>query len=220
MPATITCPDCGQMVEVRRTDYQRCAPCTIARRRRLRSERHFRTYPDRAEILREKAREWREANRDVSRACTASWASRNKSRKAAADRLWVMLNPERVKHLRHVDYERHKPKRLSAARQWAISNQVAARESRRARNARRRALLANAPGEWTREQFMALCAAADGLCAYCGTRPERLTADHVVPLARGGSNDIANIVPACLSCNASKGAKTADEFREYRGVRE
>ncbi len=29
----------------------------------------------------------------------------------------------------------------------------------------------------------------------------------VIPLARGGTHDIDNLVPACASCNSSKGAK-------------
>lgn len=33
------------------------------------------------------------------------------------------------------------------------------------------------------------------------------TADHVIPLARGGSHDITNLVPACLPCNSSRGGK-------------
>ena len=36
--------------------------------------------------------------------------------------------------------------------------------------------------------------------------------DHVMPLALGGSNDAANIVASCPSCNMSKGAKHPIEW--------
>ncbi len=41
-------------------------------------------------------------------------------------------------------------------------------------------------------------------CAYCGIKPLCLTKDHVTPLAKNGTNDIANIVPACRHCNSVK----------------
>jgi 5-methylcytosine-specific restriction endonuclease McrA len=41
-------------------------------------------------------------------------------------------------------------------------------------------------------------------CAYCGS-PGKLTVDHLVALKSGGSNSIENLVPACKSCNSSKG---------------
>jgi 5-methylcytosine-specific restriction endonuclease McrA len=44
-----------------------------------------------------------------------------------------------------------------------------------------------------------------GRCVYCGGPYEHL--DHVVALARGGSSDIRNLVPACGPCNRSKGTK-------------
>jgi 5-methylcytosine-specific restriction endonuclease McrA len=44
----------------------------------------------------------------------------------------------------------------------------------------------------------------DGACAYCGCRPEKVTLDHVIPKAKGGTTDRANLVPACSSCNVSK----------------
>jgi 5-methylcytosine-specific restriction endonuclease McrA len=47
-------------------------------------------------------------------------------------------------------------------------------------------------------------------CAYCDGRASHL--DHVVPLSRGGTDTEANIVPACASCNLSKGAKTLAEW--------
>lgn len=48
------------------------------------------------------------------------------------------------------------------------------------------------------------------LCLYCGERFARggLTRDHVVPLSRGGRDRWENVVSACVSCNARKGART------------
>ena len=61
-------------------------------------------------------------------------------------------------------------------------------------------------GSYTAEDFEAIKEFFDYSCAYCG-KQVGLTVDHVVPLASGGSNSIENIVPACLSCNCSKGAR-------------
>lgn len=45
-----------------------------------------------------------------------------------------------------------------------------------------------------------------GVCYYCkGKFPaSKLTMDHLVPLARGGSSTKGNIVPSCLDCNRHK----------------
>jgi 5-methylcytosine-specific restriction endonuclease McrA len=49
-------------------------------------------------------------------------------------------------------------------------------------------------------------------CAYRGAH-DALEPDHRVPLARGGSNSIENILPACSRCNQRKALLTEDEFR-------
>jgi 5-methylcytosine-specific restriction endonuclease McrA len=47
----------------------------------------------------------------------------------------------------------------------------------------------------------------------CGKTGVALQPDHRVPLARGGSNAIDNILPACRSCNQRKALMSEDEFR-------
>lgn len=48
-------------------------------------------------------------------------------------------------------------------------------------------------------------------CFYCGAQ-DRLSADHLVPRSRGGSDSGENLVWACRRCNSSKGAK---DFLEW-----
>lgn len=55
----------------------------------------------------------------------------------------------------------------------------------------------------------------DCSCAYCGikdTGEKRfMQMDHVVPISKGGQDDMSNLVPACIHCNASKN----DSFLEF-----
>lgn len=50
-------------------------------------------------------------------------------------------------------------------------------------------------------------------CQYCDVQfsPEKLTFDHVVPVAHGGQRGWTNIVTACEPCNRKKGARTPAE---------
>ena len=56
-------------------------------------------------------------------------------------------------------------------------------------------------------------------CAYCGCKItlNEMQADHVVPLHRGGKDEIDNLFPACRSCNHYKSTMTVEEFREQIG---
>ena len=79
---------------------------------------------------------------------------------------------------------------------------------------RRRARLANSTGSFTTKEWVELVSKYDH-CPKCLRRwqdipnPRKLksviTRDHIVPLARGGSNAVDNIQPLCYSCNSKKG---------------
>lgn len=51
-------------------------------------------------------------------------------------------------------------------------------------------------------------------CAYCGykERNKEMTVDHIIPLAKGGSDSFYNQIPACRSCNVSKGDKPVRQW--------
>lgn len=90
--------------------------------------------------------------------------------------------------------------------------------SNRVKDRVRRAREAGATGSWIWSDFMRIAHRFDFCCAYCGEKPsdEAVTPDHVVPLAKGGFDSAANLLPACRSCNSSKGARSLDEWAVAR----
>lgn len=51
-------------------------------------------------------------------------------------------------------------------------------------------------------------------CAYCGKTPPAvvLEIDHIEPRAKGGSDDINNLITACFDCNRGKSATPLDKI--------
>jgi len=72
-------------------------------------------------------------------------------------------------------------------------------------------------GTHTLEQWQRKCAEYGNRCAYCG-KDRPLTRDHVVPVSKGGTDDIANIIPACQLCNSKKRTRTPEEFLRIRAA--
>ena len=78
-------------------------------------------------------------------------------------------------------------------------------------------------GRYTEEELSALFIEQGGLCPYCGkllyaSFEDQPSVDHMVPLSRGGRNDISNIALAHLSCNLKKRTKTPEEFLQARNA--
>jgi len=57
-------------------------------------------------------------------------------------------------------------------------------------------------------------------CRYCGwlcipmnqgSHPDLRTIDHIIPVHRGGTYELDNLVVACCSCNTIKAGRTPEE---------
>jgi hypothetical protein len=98
---------------------------------------------------------------------------------------------------------------------YAKANPEIDRSGRISSRSNARAASVGSEGTFSPKEWRDLVTYFGQSCAYC-TRHEsvvgKLTADHVTPLSRGGTGYIDNILPACLSCNATKGDKTLLEF--------
>lgn len=71
----------------------------------------------------------------------------------------------------------------------------------------RRARIAKAEGSYSQADLISLFERQDKRCAFCRKSIARAhDVDHIVPLARGGSNRISNLQLLCRGCNRTKWA--------------
>lgn len=86
---------------------------------------------------------------------------------------------------------------------------------------KKRAVLAGVPGSFDQGDVLVRLTKQKGLCHYCGERlelfgPRKFQVDHFVPLSRGGTNFVNNLVLACPECNQAKANKMPWEYRPAR----
>ena len=83
----------------------------------------------------------------------------------------------------------------------------------RSYNNKRRAHRAGNGGSHTAQEVRRQGCVQGWLCWWCGNDcKDEWHEDHLIPLSRGGHNDITNIVISCPTCNLKKHNKTPDEF--------
>lgn len=150
------------------------------------------------------------AYRDPERqkAYAREWLKRFPEKARAAARKWNHANPEKRREMQRARRARD-PERFNAAlRAYHASHPEVVRAKRIGYSARR----ANAHGSFSGREWKELVLHYRGRCGYCGVEAS-LQADHRIPLSRGGTNYISNIMPACARCNTRKARSTESEFR-------
>lgn len=54
-------------------------------------------------------------------------------------------------------------------------------------------------------------------CRYCGRNPSSgaiLNVDHIIPVAKNGTNDILNLITSCFDCNSGKSDKELTDIKQ------
>ncbi len=145
-------------------------------------------------------REWHKKHAEKRREKSRKWNREHPEEHQARVKAWRDANPGRAA-ASFKEWRRKNPERMSILKQ------------------RRYARQKGAEGAHSAEEWATLLAKYDHRCAYCPTPLDNMnrTRDHKVPLTRGGSNRVDNLVPACRSCNSKKGTMTHEEFVTRRG---
>lgn len=83
----------------------------------------------------------------------------------------------------------------------------------------RRKRLKNVIGSHNFGEWETIKAQYNWTCPHCNKQePQiKLTQDHIIPISKGGSNNIDNIQPLCGRCNSKKSAKILINLRKFIG---
>jgi len=174
-------------------------------------------YADHKEYYARKNKEWIEHNRERSRARKKAWNKSNpdkikqysEKQKQKPDRK-EKLRAGRIKNAEYrriyaEGYNRKNRQKINERnRKNRAKNPSKFRNKEKEREARKREL----PWDWNNGYWNKCQEDWGYCCAYCGTQPEELTPDHIIPQSDPRPDNpgwvITNIVPACGKCNTSK----------------
>ena len=183
--------------------YTECKECRSKKRRA-----DYRI-PEKRERILAKRKIYRDHNKEKIYAAHAAWRNR----------------PEGREYRRNYTRSyRMRPGVLERKYEWdkAYNHRPETREHRRplerAWSSIRRARKRNLSGTYTANQIQDMLKRQKSKCYYCHAKFEKNNGkdvyhiDHVIPLSRGGSNDISNIVCACPNCNRRKHDKLPHEW--------
>jgi 5-methylcytosine-specific restriction endonuclease McrA len=175
-----------------------------ASRSDARREVFKRHYAENAEHIKANSRKWNAENTERKQAYRKARAP--EAREYA--RRWRENNPDKIK----AKIQRLAAKTREYARRWRENNPDKVKAKTQRRNASKR----GAKGSHTAAEWSALVERFHGYCVCCREHfgLEKLTADHVIPLSKGGSNFIANIQPLCGPCNYRKSDRHSTDYRK------
>lgn len=173
------------------------------------NEQNRRWRKEKPEKDKETQRLWHEEHREEQTVYNREWRQAHRGRANELSKLSRQRNLSKRLEYSRRRYQENKERILEENRQYALTHP----EVRKAVDHKRRAESLGSDGHFTPEEWKRLCNDYENRCVYCNLELP-LTADHMIPLSKGGDNKISNIVPSCRSCNSRKYTKTYEEFME------
>jgi 5-methylcytosine-specific restriction endonuclease McrA len=182
----------------------------------------------------EQGKTYRKAHPDYFRVKRREYVARNVDRVKSQKKADYQKRTEQIKQQTRANYQKSAEQHRAQKREYRKAHpELISERSRRYReshperlkvfyatnpgyvtvqSSKRRAYKKQVEGSYKLEEWIELKARYRYMCLCCGrSEPEiKLEADHVIPLSKGGFNNIDNIQPLCRSCNSHKHNKIID----------
>lgn len=215
------CDICGVFIENAYSYQKYCADCAIQKNKESKQKHYLRNKEKRRELnrnlsfeekeeLRKKKREYYHKNIEKMREIDRERRKWEKPYRNKRDKERYYKKRVEILQYHREYYQTNKEDVKSRVRQWSSENKDKVRELSRIKRVRK----SKAHGSHSTNDFYKVCKDFKWECAYCGGHLEKRTAteDHVIPLSKGGSDLINNIIPACRMCNSTKSAQGLFEW--------
>ncbi len=183
-----------------------------------------------------------EAQKEEAAQRTRDWYASNRDRALASSAKWAKEHPKKFEVIQRRYRSRPEVKVLIAERNktWTTQNREKTREYARQWQAQNRELyheiqkrwraenqtywrirdkaLRSTQSDFTIDQWLEVLEEFGHCCAYCLRPDAKLTMDHIISIAKGGTHTRDNIVPACKSCNSRKKDRPIFYMLGFNGV--
>ena len=144
---------------------------------------------------------WRNKNPGKAKKASADYHAKNKEFCNALCRNYYADNKERERERKKRWFAANRDHMNKKSKDWRSRNPETVNVYTRTRRARIR----GNGGRHTAKDVAEIFASQRGRCAYCHDKlGKNKQVDHIIPLARGGTNDRRNLQILCGECNLSK----------------
>jgi 5-methylcytosine-specific restriction endonuclease McrA len=201
--------ECKRCVSSKQSDYnEKNADKIRAHKRQV--------YWQDPESRREKARKYGRENAERARERAKQWYWSNRESALESKRAYHHENAPKLAEKKRAYRLNNLGKIREAGRRFYAENKERLRPSRKAAKAMRR----SAEGVVTKDDVAWLLEMQRWKCAVCAqsVKRARYHLDHIMPLAKGGTNNRDNLQVLCPSCNLSKSSKHPVDFMQQRGM--
>jgi len=135
--------------------------------------------------------------------------TKHRAKRIANSKNWSANNPNKRKQIEAKYRANNRLETQARSEAWGLANPNKRREYKLRRRAR---LESNGQHLILAKEIARIYSSP---CFYCGGH-DRIEADHIIPVSKGGRHSVGNLIPACRWCNASKGNRFISEWKREK----